>query len=53
MGKQSMDARLVDFIPNFDKDMMDATVAYCIVLYCNIRYLTVTSEMNVLRPVVL
>ena len=50
-----MDARLVDFIANFDKDMMDATVAYCIVLYCNIpvRSLTVTTEMNVLRPVVL
>ena len=32
-----MDARLVDFIANFDKDMMDATVAYCIVLYCNHR----------------
>ena len=30
-----MDARLVDFIANFDKDMMDATVAYCIVLYCS------------------
>ena len=48
-----MDARLVDFITNFDKDMMDATVAYCIVLYCNIRSLTATTEMNVLRPVVL
>ena len=35
MGKQSMDALLVDFITNFDIDMMDATVAYCIVLYCN------------------
>ena len=34
MGKQSMDALLVDFITNFDIDMMDATVAYCIVLYC-------------------
>ena len=48
MGKQSMDALLVDFIANFDKDMMDATV-----LYCHIRSLTVTTEMNVLRPVVL
>ena len=37
MGKQSMDALLVDFITNFDIDMMDATVAYCIVLYCNQR----------------
>ena len=37
MGKQSMDALLVDFITNFDIDMMDATVAYCIVLYCNHR----------------
>ena len=46
MGKQSMDALLVDFITNFDIDMMDTTVAYCIVLYCN-------HEMNVLRPVVL
>ena len=46
MGKQSMDALLVDFITNFDTDMMDPTVAYCIVLYCN-------HEMNVLRPVVL
>ena len=47
MGKQSMDALLVDFITNFDIDMMDATVlAYCFVLYCN-------HEMNVLRPVVL
>ena len=47
-GKQSMDALLVDFITNFDIaiDMMDATVAYCFVLYCN-------HEMNVLRPVVL
>ena len=35
MGKQSMDALLVDFIANFDIDMMDATAAYCIVLYCN------------------
>ena len=35
MGKQSMDALRVDFITNFDIDMMDATVAYCIVLYCN------------------
>ena len=35
MGKQSMDALLVAFITNFDIDMMDATVAYCIVLYCN------------------
>ena len=35
MCKQSMDALLVDFITNFDIDMMDATVAYCIVLYCN------------------
>ena len=35
MGKQSMDALLVDFITNFDIGMMDATVAYCIVLYCN------------------
>ena len=44
MGKQSMDALglLVDFITNFDIDMLDATVAYCIVLYCN-------QEMNVLR----
>ena len=32
-----MDALLVDFITNFDIDMMDATVAYCIVLYCNHR----------------
>ena len=47
MGKQSMDALLVDFITNFDIDMMDATVVYCIVLYCS-------HEMNVLlRPVVL
>ena len=37
MGKQSIDALLVDFITNFDIDMMDATVAYCIVLYCNHR----------------
>ena len=37
MGKQSMDALRVDFITNFDIDMMDATVAYCIVLYCNHR----------------
>ena len=37
MGKQSMDALLVDFITNFDIDMMDAAVAYCIVLYCNHR----------------
>ena len=35
MGKQSVDALLVAFITNFDTDMMDATVAYCIVLYCN------------------
>ena len=27
MGKQSMDALQVDFITNFDIDMMDATVA--------------------------
>ena len=37
MGKQSMDALLVNFITNFDTDMMDATVAYCIVVYCNQR----------------
>ena len=37
MGKQSMDALRVDFITNFDIDMMDATVAYCIVLYRNHR----------------
>ena len=37
MGKQSMDALLVDFITNFDIDMMDATAAYGIVLYCNHR----------------
>ena len=30
-------ALLVDFITNFDIDMMDATVAYYIVLYCNHR----------------
>ena len=41
-----MDALLVDFITNFDIDMMDATVAYCIVLSCN-------HEMKVLRPLVL
>ena len=35
MGKQSMDALLVDFITNLDIDMMDVTVAYCIVLYYN------------------
>ena len=43
-----MDALRVDFITNFEIDMMDATsLLYCIV-YC-----TVTTEMNVLRPVVL
>ena len=46
MGKHSMDALLVDVITNFDIDMMDVTVAYCIVLYSN-------DEMKVLRPVVL
>ena len=46
MGKQSMDALLVDFITIFDIDRTGATVGYCIVLYCN-------HEMNVLRPVVL
>ena len=48
MGKQSMDALQIDFITNFNIDMMDATVAYSTVLCC-----TVTTEMNVLRPVVL
>ena len=46
MGKQSMDALLVDFITNFDIDMMGATVP-------TVLYRTVTTEMNVLRPVVL
>ena len=45
-----MDALLVDFITNFDIDMMDATVAYCIVLYCknrNERIATCGSLNNV------
>ena len=53
MGKQSMDALLVSFITNFDIDMMDATVAYCIVLYCNHRNERIAScgshEQRVIR----